>query len=138
MAKKSLSKVTMQLALEARAKQSDRVYPTEPHELNSQRQRLKKAATAGAEALKSSAPAVTTDPYPAPAAVPPPPLTPLAALWPIPAPSPVAEAPMPPASPKMKVTFILPKADAKRVSLSGDFNFSRSAASFSISAASGS
>jgi 1,4-alpha-glucan branching enzyme len=29
---------------------------------------------------------------------------------------------MPPASPKVKVTFVLPKADAKRVSLSGDFN----------------
>ena len=159
MAKKSLKKATKQLAPEAGAKQSGRAYPAEPHELNGQRQRLKKAAAAGAEALKSSAPAATPDLYPAPAAVSPPPLTPLAALWPTPAPaqgaskpsqaparkvqagpvkaaaphaspapaaqpaklpiqweptkSPgkaaaVAEAPKPPATPRVKVTFVLP------------------------------
>ena len=173
MAKKSLKKSTKQLAPEASAKQFDRAYPAEPHELNGQRQRLKKAAAVGAEAMKSSAPAATPDLYPAPAAVSPPPLAPLAVLWPTPAPSQgasklsqaparqvqtkavkaaapyaspvpaaqpanvpiqweptktpvkaaaVAEAPMPPASPKVKVTFVLPKADAKHVSLSGEFN----------------
>ena len=159
MAKKSLKKTTKPLAPEAGAKPSDRAYPAEPHELNGQRQRLKKAAAVGAEALKSSAPAATPDLYPAPAAVSPPPLAPLAVLWPTPAPSQgaskpsqaparqvqmkavkaaapaaspapaaqpaklpiqweptpspgkaaaVAEAPLPPASPRVKVTFVLP------------------------------
>lgn len=173
MAKKSLKKVTKQLAPEAGAKRSDRAYSAEPHELDGQRQRLKKAAVVGAEALKSSAPAATPDLHPAPAAVSPPPLTPLAALWPTPAPSQgasksaqaparqlqtipvkaaapqaslvpapqssksaaqpeatklpgkaavVAEAPMLSAVPRVKVTFVLPICDAKRVSLSGEFN----------------
>ena len=85
MAKKTLKKTTKQLASEAVAKPSDRAYPAEPHELNGQQQRLKKAAAMGAEALKSSAPAPTPDLYSAPAAVSPPPVTPLAALWPTPA-----------------------------------------------------
>jgi len=172
MAKKSLKKATKQLAPEAGAKPSDRAYSAEPHELDGQRQRLKRAA-AGAEALKSSAPAATPALHPAPAAVSPPPLTPLAALWPPPAPaqgasksaqaparkvqagpvraaapdaspapaaqpanvpiqweptkSPgkaaaVAEAPMLSSAPRVKVTFVLPICDAKRVSLSGEFN----------------
>jgi hypothetical protein len=87
MAKKSLKNATKQLAPEIGVKPSDRAYPAEPHELNGQRQRLKKAAAVGAEALKSSAPAATPALYSAPAAVSPPPLTPLAALWPTPAPS---------------------------------------------------
>jgi len=173
MAKKSLKKATKQLAPEAVAKPSDSAYPAEPHELNGQRQRLKKAAAAGAEVLKSSAPATTPDLQPTKAAVSPPPLSPFAPLWtnpppsvaaskpsqpaagkvqpgpvkvaapqsmPAPAAQPaklpiqseptktpvkaaaVAEAPMPSASPKVKVTFVLPKADAKHVSLSGEFN----------------
>jgi hypothetical protein len=172
MAKKSLKKATKQLAPETGPKQSGRAYPAEPDELNGQRQREKKAAAAGAVALKSS-PAATPDLYSAPAAVSPPPLTPLAALWPTPAPaqgaskpaqaparkvqagpvkaaapdaspapaaqpanvpiqwepttSPgkaavVAETPMLSAVPRVKVTFVLPICDAKRVSLSGDFN----------------
>ncbi|MGO8926029.1 MAG: hypothetical protein ACLQU3_03910 [Limisphaerales bacterium] len=84
-AKKSLKKATKPLAPEASAKQSDRAYPAEPHELNGQRQRLKQAAAVGAEALRSSAPAPTPDLYPALAAVSPPPRTPLASLWRIPA-----------------------------------------------------
>ena len=173
MAKKSLKKATKQLAPEAGAKQSDRAYPVELHELNGQRQRLKKAAAVGAEALKSSAAAATPALHPAPAPVSPPPLTPLAVLWPTPAPaqgaskpsqapprkvqpgpvkaaapqappapaaqpanfpiqseptqSPgtpaaVAEAPMLSAVPRVKVTFVLPICNAKRVSLSGEFN----------------
>jgi hypothetical protein len=92
MAKKFLKKATKQLAPEAGAKQSVSAYPAEPHELNGQRHRLKNAA-AGAEALKSSAPAVTPDLHPAPAAVSPPPLTPLAALWPTHAPAQGASKP---------------------------------------------
>jgi hypothetical protein len=63
-----------------------------------------------------------------PATVPPsPPLAPIAALWPSPASSPdkvtaATQAPKPPAAPKVKVTFVLPIGDAKRVSLSGEFN----------------
>jgi hypothetical protein len=133
-AKKSLTEATKPLAPEAGAKQSDRACPAEPHELNSQRQRLKKAAAMGAEALKSCAPT----------AVSPPPLTPLAALWPTPAPAPgavkSAQAParqvqtvplkvaVPQASPvaavppRVKVTFVVVDLGAKQVSLSGEFN----------------
>ena len=93
MAKKSLKKATKQLAPEAGAKQSDRAYPAEPHELNGQRQRLKKAAAVGAEALKSSAAAATPALHPAPAPVSPAPLTPVAALWPTPAPAQEASKP---------------------------------------------
>jgi hypothetical protein len=83
MAKKSLKKSAKPLAPEAGAKPSDRAYPAEPEELNGQR--LKKAVAMGAEARKSSAPA----------AVSPPPLTPLAALWPTPAPAQGASKPSP-------------------------------------------
>ena len=93
MAKKSLKKATKQPAPEAVAEQFDRGYPAEPDELNGQRQRLKKAAAAGAEALKSSAAAAAPDQYPAPAAVSPPPLRPLAVLWPTSAPSEGASKP---------------------------------------------
>jgi hypothetical protein len=70
-------------------------------------------------------PAPTEKP-PASAAVPPP-LAPMAALWPSPATSPekvaaATQTPLPPASPKIKVTFVLPISDAKRVSLAGEFN----------------
>jgi hypothetical protein len=93
MAKKSLKKATKQLALEPGAKQSDSAYPAEPHELNGQRQRLKKAAAVGAVALKSSAPAATPALHPAPAAASSPPLSPLAALWPSLAPAQAASKP---------------------------------------------
>ena len=33
-----------------------------------------------------------------------------------------SEAPLPPASPKVKITFVLPKPEARHVSLSGEFN----------------
>ena len=78
MAKKSSKKVTKQLAPEAQAKRSDSASLAEPHELNGQRQRLKKAAV-GAEALKSSAPAATPDLHTTPVAASSP-LAPLAAL----------------------------------------------------------
>ena len=44
MAKKSPKKSTKQLAPEASAKPVGSAYPVEPHELNGQQQRLKKAA----------------------------------------------------------------------------------------------
>ena len=87
MAKKSSKQSTKQLAPEASAKPVGNAYPVEPHELNGQRQRPKKAAAVGAEASKSSAPTPTPDLHSAPAPVSPPPLTPLAALWPAPTPS---------------------------------------------------
>jgi hypothetical protein len=87
MAKKSLKKATKQFAPEASAKPAGRAYPVEPEELDAQHQRIRKVAAAGAEILKASAPAPTPDLHPTPAAVSPPPLTPLAALWPTPAPS---------------------------------------------------
>jgi len=93
MAKKSLTKATKPLAPEAGAKPSDRAYPAELHELNGQRQRLKKAAAVGAETVKSSAPAATPDLHTTPVAVSSPPLTPLAALWPTPAPAQGASKP---------------------------------------------
>ena len=114
MAKKSFKKATKQLAPEAGAKPSGRAYPADPHELNGQRQRLKKAAAVGAEALKSS-PAATPDLYPAPAAVSLPPLTPLAVLWPTPAPAQGASKPT--HAPARKVQAGPVKAAAPQVPL---------------------
>jgi hypothetical protein len=93
MAKKSLKKVTKQLAPKAGAKSSGSGYPVEPEELNGQRQRLKNAAAVGAPAMISSTPATTAGLYATPATVSPPPLTPLAALWPTPAPAQGASKP---------------------------------------------
>jgi hypothetical protein len=93
MAKKSLKKATKQLAPDASVKRSDRAYPVEPEELDVQHQRIRKVAAAGAELLKSSAPAPTPDLHPGPAAVSPQPLNPLAALWPSPAPAQGASKP---------------------------------------------
>jgi len=117
MAKKSLKKSTNQLAAEAGAKQSGMAYPAEPHELNAQRQRLKKAAALGAEALKSSAPAATPELYPAPATgspPEPPKSSEMAAV--------VAPAPKPTATKTVDVAFVLFEPDAKQVALGGDFN----------------
>ena len=130
MAKKS----TNQLAAEAGTKQSGMAYPAEPHELNAQRQRLKKAAALGAEALKSSAPAATPDIQSGP----PRSLvtsdfgpsdfgfkrTPLQSEQPK---SPetaavVAHAPKPTAAKAVNVAFILFEPDARQVALGGDFN----------------
>jgi hypothetical protein len=85
MAKKFFKKPTKQLAPETAAEQSYGAYPAAPRELNGQRQRLKKAAALGAEALKSSTPTATSGLQLAPAAGAPPPLTPVALLWPTPA-----------------------------------------------------
>jgi hypothetical protein len=65
--------------------------------------RVQKPATAATTPKPLPAPAAQTPKSPGKAAV-------------------VAEAPTPPAAPKVKVTFLLPICDAKRVSLSGDFN----------------
>ena len=163
MAKKSLKKATKQLAPEKEARQSGKAYPAAPEELNGQQRRPKKAATAGVEALQSTAPAAMSSR----------PLAPLSTAWPAPAPAqaasksvqaparqaqtrpvrvtapqtspapaapvgahPVeweptqslakaaaaAEAAKPPTPPRVKVTFVLPLCNAKRVSLSGEFN----------------
>jgi len=93
MAKKSLKKSTNKPPPESSAKPSARAYPVDPEELDAQQQRIRKVAAVGAELLKSSAPAPTPDLHPAPAAVPPPPLTPLAAVWPTPAPAQGASKP---------------------------------------------
>jgi hypothetical protein len=167
MAKKSLKKTTKRLAPDVGGKQADSAYPAEAHELKGQRQRLKTAAAAGAEALESPKAAATPGLHPALGAPASRPLTPLAALWPTPPPSPgasgpseaparkvktmatkaaavqvspapapqpaklpiqwhgapaVVEAPAPPGPSKVKVTFVLPRADAEHVSLSGEFN----------------
>jgi hypothetical protein len=144
MAKKSLKKATKQLAPEGRAKRSDRAYPAQPQELNDQPQRLKNVAAVEAEAAKAPARLATPELSPATAAISQPPLTPLAALWPKPPASPGGSTPSqmptrqvqttpvkgaapqtssaPAATPRIKVTFILPICDAKRVALSGEFN----------------
>lgn len=109
MAKKSSKKSTNRLAAEAGAKPSDMAYPAEPHELNAQRQRLKKAAALGAEALKLSAPAATPDIQSEP-----PKSAETAAV--------VAHAPKPTAAKAVNVAFVLFEPDAKQVALGGDFN----------------
>ena len=167
MTKKSLKKASKRLAPEGGEKYPDSAYPAGPHELNGQRQRLKQAAAAGAEALESPKAAATPALHPAPAAGSPPPLTPLAAVWPTtppapgaagpsaaparkgktmatkaaappvsPAPAPepaklliqwhgapaAVKAPAPPRPRRVKVAFVLPRADANHVALSGEFN----------------
>ena len=152
MAKKSTRKSARPLPPDSGTKPSDRVYPVEPEELEDQQQRLKKAAAMGAQALKPPASATTNDLQRTTAPAPPVPLTPLAALWPTSAPvqaasqsaqpvaeptkipvewqppqapakaAAVAEVVVPPSSQKVEVTFILPEPNAKRVTLSGDFN----------------
>lgn len=151
MAKKSTKKSGRPLPAESRTESLDRAYPVEPAELAGQKQRLQKAAAMGAQALKPLTPTTTSDLQPTAAATPPPPLTPLAAVWPTSAPAEGAsksaqeaqptkipvewqptQAPRKVAAaaeelkssspPKIMVTFILPEREAKRVTLSGGFN----------------
>ena len=84
-------------------------YPAEPHELNAQRQRLKKAAALGAEALKSPAPAAAPGLQPEP-----PKSTGTAAV--------AAPGARLTAAKTFKVTFVLFEPEAKQVALGGDFN----------------
>lgn len=81
MSEKAINKTTKPLAPKAAAKQSDTPYPV-AQDLNSQQERLRKAAAAGAEALKSRAPTATAKLPTSPAAAPPKPPTPRADVWP--------------------------------------------------------
>ncbi len=129
---------------------ADKAYPVEQEDLDEQQERLRKAAVAGADALERRAPAATPKLLPSPEKVAAKPLTPLAALWlksdapkaaaakaaPRPPPPPVRHVPPKPAEqaaaaapaawptvPKTRnVVFVLPEPNAKRVSLSGEFN----------------
>ncbi len=112
-------------------KHPDWAYPVDQEDLDQQQERLRKAAEAGAAALKTSAPVQQTA---APTTMPAKPLTPLAVLWPDPIPSKreprpaqaaaqaAAVAPKPRAPKALSVRFALHKPDAKRVSLCGEFN----------------
>ena len=111
MAQKSSKKATKRPLPKARAKPSDRVYSKEPHEFSGHRQRTKKAAVMGAEALESPAPAQMPS---APATVSPALLTPLAVLWPTTAPS--QEAPKPSQAAAQPVQTIPAKTAASQVS----------------------
>jgi hypothetical protein len=137
MAKTINRRMTKALNQKPGPKQPDPAYPVEQEDLDQQQERLKKAAAAGAAALRTPEPA---DQTPAQATVPSKPLTPLAALWPDPVPSkgesrpsqapapqvqsaPVtAIAPKPTAPKTFNVSFALHRPNAKRVSLCGDFN----------------
>jgi len=123
--------VTKPLSQRPAPKQSDSAYPVDQEDLDQQQERLRKAAAAGAAALKTSAPVQQT---PAPTTMPSKPLTPLADLWPDPIPSKgesrpsqalaqtTAIAPKTTAPKTLSVRFALHKPDAKRVSLCGEFN----------------
>lgn len=81
MAKTITKKLIKPLGQRPGQKQAKVSYPVEREDLDQQQERLRKAAAAGAAALRTPTPAEQT---PAPATVPPKPLTPLAALWPDP------------------------------------------------------
>ena len=139
MAKTITRKVGKPLNPKPAVKQDDTAYLVR-EDLDEQQERLRKAAAAGANALKTPAPTAPAGPSPAPAMVPSKPLAPLAALWPDPvaskgesrpsqAPAPKVEsapasaiAPKPAAPKTLSVRFALHKPDAKGVSLCGDFN----------------
>ena len=87
MAKKFIKKSARPHPSESAAEPSDKAYPAEPAELEAQRQRLKKAAASGAEALKSPTPSTTPALQPTAPPAPPAPLTALAAVWPASAPA---------------------------------------------------
>jgi hypothetical protein len=95
MSKKTLKKMKGTLTPIAAARWADAAYPVEQEDLDEQQQRLRKAAAAGTDAQERPTPATTPELYPAPAAVSPPPLTPLAALWPTPAPAQGSAKPSP-------------------------------------------
>jgi hypothetical protein len=103
------------------ARQADRAYPVEQEDLEEQHRRLRKAAAAGADALRTPAPPAPAEQPPVPAKAPSKPLTPLAALWPDQVPSKGESRPS--QAPKtLSVRFALHKPDAKGVSLCGEFN----------------
>lgn len=114
MGKKSIRKSGRPLPAESRTEPLDRAYPVEPTELAGQKQRLKKAAAMGAQALKPLIPATTSDLQPTAAAAPQPPLTPLAALWPTAAPA--QEVSNPSQAPPRKVQAGPVKAAAPQAS----------------------
>lgn len=152
MAKKFVKKSARPHPSESAVEPSDKAYPVEAAELEAQKRRMKKAAAMGAEALKPPQPSTTPALQPTALPAPPAPLTPLAAVWPTSAPAQgaskstqaaqptkisverqptqapakpaaaAAEAPKPSLPPKIMVTFILPASEAKRVTLTGDFN----------------
>src|ERR1035437_9408845 len=79
-------------------------------DLDEQQERLRKAAAAGTNALRTPAPAAPAEPSPAPATVPSKPLAPLAALWPDPVASKrESRRSQPPAPQKAPVAAIAPK-----------------------------
>ena len=139
MAKTITKKVGKPLSPKPAVEQADTAYLVR-EDLDEEQERLRKAAGAGANALKTPAPKAPAGPSPASAMVPSKPLAPLAALWPDPvaskgesrpsqAPAPKVEsapasaiAPKPAAPKTLSVRFALHKPDAKGVSLCGDFN----------------
>jgi hypothetical protein len=111
MAKKFSKTVRKPLSPKPVVKQVDTAYLVR-EDLDEQEERLRKAAAAGAAALKTPAPTAPAEQPPAPATVPSKPLAPLAALWPDSVPSKgesrPAQAPAPQIQ-KAPVTAIAPK-----------------------------
>ena len=116
MAMKSLKKATKQLASEAAAKPSD--WPTSARTQEASKPSQAPARKLLAGRVKAAAPSTLPAPEPQP--------TKLPLQWqPAKLPGEGAafdEAPLPLASPRIKVTFVLPKPDARHVSLCGEFN----------------
>ena len=104
MSEKALNKTAKPLSPKQAAKQADAAYPVEQADLLKQKERLRKAAVAGAGAIKSPALAATPGLTSSQAAVP------------------VTQT-SPPTAPKTSnVSFAYVGPDAKRVSLCGEFN----------------
>ena len=82
MSKKRVEKAGKPLSPRPAAKRADTAYPVEQEDLDEQQRRLRKAATAGAEAMRTPAPAAMAERSSTPAALLSKPLAPLGALWP--------------------------------------------------------
>jgi len=170
MSQKTVKKTVRPRSPKPAVKQDDTAYLVR-EDLDEQQERLRKAAVAGANALKTPAPTAPTEQPSAPATGPSKPLAPLGALWPdlvtskgasrpsqpparqkapvtatspkpppataAPLPQPpaqspppkspekapvVVQAPKPTATKTLSISFAVHKADAKRVSLCGEFN----------------
>ena len=110
MAKNFANKVRKPLSPKPAVEQADTSYPVGPEDLEEQKERLRKAAAAGAASLTSPAPGALAEQPPALAKVPSKPLAPLAALWPSSLPPREEVNPSrAPAPQKAPVTAIAPK-----------------------------
>lgn len=120
MAKKRVKKI-QPLGVKSPAQQTDGAYPVKPEDLDQQQERVRKAAVAGADALKSISPAtkaIVPEVSPAPTAL----SLESGTAAPILPAGAAEKARTRTTSQKVRVTFVLLEPAARQVWVSGDFN----------------